>query len=239
MKPKLAPDGLLDVAKKGNNPKGVPEQIQSAVRGLLDFAPGIGDVLAAAEAWQAAKNGDYVGAGLLGLGALPIIPAMTKMKLFHGSPDPALSQVENKGLFGGIFASDSPESAASHGKHLFSAEVPESKVLTTRALEYDIDYDQVDGFLRSEFPSATDDEIEALYDTIVADKGLFRGAGGEIPDDRLYPLFREFERGEADWAAQAARGRLAKKLGFDAVEMADEHGISYLLLPGNKLSPHK
>ena len=34
------------------------------------------------------------------------------------------------------------------------------------------------------------------------------------------------------WEVQRMRGELARKLGYDAVEMADEYGTSWLCLPG-------
>ena len=35
--------------------------------------------------------------------------------------------------------------------------------------------------------------------------------------------------GDAEWEMQRLRGRVTAHLGFDAVEMEDEHGTSYLI----------
>ena len=41
---------------------------------LMDMTPGVGDVKSAYDGVQAAKQGDWLGAGLGGLGALPMVP---------------------------------------------------------------------------------------------------------------------------------------------------------------------
>lgn len=38
--------------------------------------------------------------------------------------------------------------------------------------------------------------------------------------------------GDAGWEAQRLRGQIAKRLGYDAIEMSDEHGTSYLITSG-------
>lgn len=45
--------------------------------------------------------------------------------------------------------------------------------------------------------------------------------------------------GEASWKAQRLRGEVAKDLGYQAVETSDEHGTSYLVLPGASIKPIK
>src|SRR5574343_467387 len=69
------PGGLL-------NPE-VPRDAPKQLAGLLaDFTPVVGDVKSAYDGYQAAKQGDYLGAGLGALGALPLVPNMTA---WHGS----------------------------------------------------------------------------------------------------------------------------------------------------------
>lgn len=49
----------------------------------------------------------------------------------------------------------------------------------------------------------------------------------------LTPLDAVLEK--AGWLAQKYRGRVAQALGFSAIEMSDEHGVSYLVVPGVKV----
>jgi hypothetical protein len=81
--------GLLDLLKKEGgqylrdimpggmlNPEWTPERTQTALSGLLDVTPVVGDIKSGYEGVQAARQGDMVGAGLGALGALPFIPNM-------------------------------------------------------------------------------------------------------------------------------------------------------------------
>lgn len=52
------------------------EQAKGMLSTMADFTPVVGDVKSAYEGIQAARAGDYVGAGLGALGALPMIPNM-------------------------------------------------------------------------------------------------------------------------------------------------------------------
>lgn len=63
------PGGLL-------NPE-VPRDAPKQLAGLLaDFTPVVGDVKSAYDGYQAAREGDYLVAGLGALGALPLVPNM-------------------------------------------------------------------------------------------------------------------------------------------------------------------
>lgn len=55
------------------------EQRPSIAKGLLSFIPGPGDAIAAHDAYQDARKGDYLGAALNGVGLLPFIPAIGGM----------------------------------------------------------------------------------------------------------------------------------------------------------------
>lgn len=65
---------------------------------VLSFLPGIGDTISGYDAVQSAREGDWLGAGLNGIGLLPFVPAM------GGMINPIKKQaknayIENKGLF--------------------------------------------------------------------------------------------------------------------------------------------
>ena len=71
---------------------------------------------------------------------------------------------------------------------------------------------------------------EDIADAALSQKSIWR-----MSDDQADAIMRaigESDMGEADWALQMIRGQIAKAGGFKAATMADEHGASYLVLPG-------
>ena len=143
-------------------------------------------------------------------------------RLYHGG---TLTEITDSGLFGGIFASDSETSAASHGD-LNYLDVPTDAIAENR----DLDGQEAERIIREELrDDVTEDEFNVIYSAIINDTGLW---DLEIDQDRIQSLFRETEMADADWKAQTIRGKIARELGYKAVEMADEHGASYLVLPG-------
>jgi hypothetical protein len=57
----------------------------------------------------------------------------------------------------------------------------------------------------------------------------------EEVEDADVELLRADDLGEAGWEAHRIRGQLAKALGYAAVEMSDEHGTTWLVLPGAQI----
>lgn len=53
-----------------------PEHANTLAGLLADFTPVVGDVKSAYDGMQSAREGDYLGAALGGLGALPMVPNM-------------------------------------------------------------------------------------------------------------------------------------------------------------------
>ena len=51
-----------------------PERIRNGLSGLVDMMPVVGDIKSGIEGVQAAREGDWAGAGLGMLGALPMVP---------------------------------------------------------------------------------------------------------------------------------------------------------------------
>lgn len=175
------------------------------------------------------------GAGLLA----PKAPSVTSkmpdddlMPLFHGSREP-VAEIRDQGLFGGLFASGRPDAARAHGEMVHEIPLRKSDILTQQHLDYHAPADTVRDVIRANVrKDASDDEIDALWDAIVADKGVHNL---NLPEERIAELLRSSDLAEAGWEAQRLRGVLAKRLGFKAVEMADEHGTSYLVLPGSPI----
>ena len=86
--------GLLDELKKyvmdampGGllNPEWTPERTKAAGMAMLDVTPVVGDVKSAVDGYGALKQGDYLGAGLGALGALPLVPNMAGMFIGKGA----------------------------------------------------------------------------------------------------------------------------------------------------------
>ncbi|WP_337054010.1 hypothetical protein [Pseudoxanthomonas sp. USHLN014] len=131
------------------------------------------------------------------------------MELFHGSSD-AITEIRADGLFGGIFGS-SEASARSHGEVLHIIESP--KPLTDFELNY-----VVEGAYEIALELADGDEQ-------VADAIMSKGC------ESLEDCDAE-DAAEQGWEFQRLRGVLASRLGYTSVEMLDEHGTTWLCLPG-------
>jgi len=130
-------------------------------------------------------------------------------ELFHGSHDDALTTIRPDGLFGGLFCSSERRSAESHGRHVYVCEIDDDAICSTQILNYHADPAAIDRVLADEY-GETSDEVWA-----------------RVVDERHDDL----DADEA-WDAQRVRGLIAAALGFRAVECDDEHGTSWLVLPG-------
>lgn len=88
--------GLLGDLIKGakNNPRNA--ETMDSLFGGLGIVPGVGDVASGAEAAYRYKQGDMLGAGLAGLGALPLIPPISAGLL--GSIK-AIGNMPKKGIY--------------------------------------------------------------------------------------------------------------------------------------------
>ena len=186
---------------------------------------------------------DFVPAGMLA-GALPLLADLGKAKkalevadtgvdLFHGGArkigrgeiwDDVIEPMKY-----GLFTSRDKGAAASHivGKGEISEfNIPENRIASSGDLS-SASPDIAMTHLKGRFPEADSDEIDLLYDVLIDESDSDQIA--EILEKN--GMLMEGFSGEADWVAQRERGRLAAALGFDAVEVADEHGTSILLLP--------
>jgi hypothetical protein len=101
-----------------------PEHTGMLGGALLDMTPGVGDVKSAYDGVQAAKQGDYLGAGLGALGALPMMPNLAGLGhiAYHGSPHKfdkfSLDKIgtgEGAQAYGhGLYLAESPEVAQTY-----------------------------------------------------------------------------------------------------------------------------
>lgn len=131
--------------------------------------------------------------------------------MYHGS-NTEIKEITDQGIFGGIFAANSPDAAKSHGSNVY-------EIVSLRHLEdYELNY-EIEGAWELALEITNGDEAwaEAIMDK-------------ECPNPEGVEL--DFED---SWEPQRLRGVLAKKLGYTSIEMVDEHGTTRLCLPGCEL----
>ncbi|AQZ95450.1 hypothetical protein ACFSB1_00420 [Halopseudomonas phragmitis] len=143
------------------------------------------------------------------------------MQLFHGSYE-TISEIKNQGLFGGLFAADSEASALAHGDVLHVIEIEDSKALTQSVLSYELDHEAVMAAL-NEVAGHWCEDLDRLYELAIEE--------AQVKDADI-ELLKAEDWADAGWEAQRIRGQVAKALGFQAVEMSDEHGTTWLVMPG-------
>ena len=148
------------------------------------------------------------------------------MKLFHGSYSNTAPAVKvgafamaGDNIFDGIFASDCEDKAGSHGNFVHIYEV----VNIAENSDLNDKIDDVVAFLSDEL-SISAEEASELAEAIADDQCNDSFAHLLSPRADVEPF------ADASWEMQRLRGRVAAHLGFDAVEMDDEHGASYLIV---------
>ena len=224
-------------------PVGGSEWIADKMRGagLLQDNPGsaadaYGQVVGGLLGPLVAAKSPQIARGLLQAADNAMTPSTLNKQagliLFHGTNDPqAVRQVNpNRGTFNGLFVGGK-EQAQAHGKSLYRMTIPDDKVLTQRALDYDLPTERIQAALQKSAHYVDADDMEAVFKAVVDD------ASHKIDGDDLMRIFRADSLGEASWEAQRLRGQLAKELGYRAIAMSDEHGTSYLVPTPERLRP--
>jgi len=156
------------------------------------------------------------------------------VRLYHGG-NAGLSEIKGGtgpgNIFGGLFTSGNLDAAKSHGDgSTYAIDIEASKILSQDLLD-EIDQADIAAALKKAMPWLDDEDFDTAYKAVVDDRSH------RVDEDELMRIFREDSVGQASWEAQRVRGELAKQLGFKAVEMNDEHGTSFLVLPGSKVLP--
>ena len=164
------------------------------------------------------------------------------MKLYHGGKEifgNEISVPNRDTFFYGMFFSDSRQAAESHGDMLVTAEVDEDDIMdsTDVVLSEEAESKAIELFggviddgllldLISGYKSVYDSELEAeeirSLNNKIADVTGCEGLRGEDEDFYL------------DWGLQSAACFVAHQIGYKGVSVEDEHGISYMLVPGEK-----
>jgi hypothetical protein len=150
------------------------------------------------------------------------------VRLYHGGHG-EFSEVPKGGSFDGFFGSADLQSAKSHGSGFnYYADIPEHKILTHYDLNYEIPYEKTKkAFQKITGITENDDNFDDAWKAIIEESGNEYAESANLSDAKL---------DDPALIAQKLRGRIAKELGFHAVEMSDEHGTSYLMVPGVKLN---
>lgn len=159
------------------------------------------------------------------------------LRLYHGGRTDGFTSVPDSSTaygfsFNGLFAStDTGSSWRAHGKGSnYFADINREKVLTDYALNYEIPHAEMASALKQAMRRLSDDDFDIAVQAAIEDKSQ------TLSDEDLLRVFPADSVGEASWKAQAVRGEVARILGYEAVEMSDEHGTSYLMVPGVKLT---
>lgn len=209
--------------------------------------PNLGAALAtvpsvAAEMMIPSTTGELQGAVIPMPGMKKALKKLDDLELFHGSIT-GLSEIKESynpvGIdFGGIFASPSQGAAASHGDNLYRTKINKADVLDQQKINEIMDDKKIEDILkkstRLDPKSLTfEEDLDLLKESVLQNKNIFDLDLSQ--EDKIKHLVRTEDLGEASWELQTIRGKIAKALGYKAVEMPDEHGMSYLVFPGNKI----
>ena len=144
------------------------------------------------------------------------------VEVFSGSNAPHPSEIEpydERGpfnIFGGVFGSTRKEVAESHGDFIKKYDVDTGMMLEQR----DLDNDEISVQLAKIMGISQDEASDVLTSY----------KRGEFSNDDAAQMLGMSESGEASWEMQAKIGDAARKAGYDAVELPDEHGTSILVL---------
>lgn len=155
-------------------------------------------------------------------------------RIYRGSYDesPIYKVQENyagNDIFGGVFGSPELMAAKSHGSgSVHYTDIPENEILKQQDFNV-LPPNKIKNALLKARPDLKNDKnlFDKVYDIVINDKNTF-----EYPDEVIKNAFKKSDLGEASFEKQRLRGQVSKNLGYKAVEMVDEHGMSYLVSPG-------
>lgn len=164
------------------------------------------------------------------------------MKLYHGGNEIFGSEISipnRNTFFYGMFFSESRMAAESHGDLLVTAEADENNIMDSTEICWDED---VASKAIELFGGVIDDVLlcdllsgeQVVYDCEL-DTEVIRSLNNKIADvTGCEGLRGEDEDFYLDWGLQSAACFIAHQLGYKGVSVEDEHGISYILVPGEK-----
>lgn len=145
---------------------------------------------------------------------------------FHGAVDPVEGDVIKEGYFHGMFYSSSRNSALGHGDRIYISEVNEDDIISAKSLAYE------DGVYEI-FEKKYGNDAELIYDLTTESRNIWNL--NEEEKQKVYELLGCTDEADADFMIQKEAALVADELGYKAVAVEDEHGTSYIILPGNKV----
>lgn len=145
---------------------------------------------------------------------------------FHGAVDPVEGDVIKEGYFHGMFYSSSRNSALGHGDRIYISEVNEDDIISAKSLAYE------DGVYEI-FEKKYGDDAELIYDLTTEARNIWNLS--EEEKQKVYKLLGCTDEADADFMIQKEAALVADELGYKAAAVEDEHGTSYIILPGNKV----
>jgi hypothetical protein len=178
------------------------------------------------------------------------------MLLYHGTDsrkliDEILPRSQTGSVANGLFASGSKQSAGSHGGNLYEMDIPDNLIHGSGSMAGAINEAGAKG--RSAYAELLRrvGGDEKLARAVIDDAGLAQllpnadKVGGDAYEAAANSLLGKISNSSnhgtpsesLSWDLQNQRGLLAKDLGFKAVAMNDEHGVSYLIPSGSGVKP--
>lgn len=178
---------------------------------LMDMSP-LGDAKSAYDGVQSAREGDWLGAGLGALGALPMVPNLAGVikggdTVFHAGKtkiteiDPLKLQSRDSGYYGrGFYVGESPDGVKGYGKTISKFDVaPDARILDVGML-----------------PTKNQEKA-----TEIADFFYNQGVDSAKARGKLDNFLFEIEQIKKDpLAYKNAADRFAEQLGYDIVQYA-------------------
>ena len=240
---RLAEGSVIVGAVRGMRPEDQAALATSMVPGVGDAAGLYADYTDIRENWDQVPWYDKAGmVGAAALGAVPFVPSRSQVnagaevaremmtpsrtgeivEVFSGSYAPHRSEIEpydERGpgnIFGGVFGSTRREVAEGHGDFIKKFDVDTGMMLEQR----DLDNDEISVQLAKRL-GISQDEASDVLTSVKRD---------EFSGDNAAQMLGMSDSGEASWEMQAKIGDAARKAGYDAVELPDEHGTSILVL---------
>ena len=164
------------------------------------------------------------------------------MRLYHGGKEIFGSEISTPNrntFFYGMFFSDSRRAAESHGDLLVAVDVDEDDIMDSTDIRLS---EAAESKAMELFGGIVDDYL--LCDLIAGYKSVYdceleaediRNLNNKIADvTGCEGLRGEDEDFYLGWGLQSAACFVAHQLGYKGVSVEDEHGISYMLVPGEK-----
>lgn len=135
-----------------------------------------------------------------------------KLKMYHGT-DRQIEDINDDGRWNEfMFFSANKQAAMSHGEFLYSIEIDSEEIIEASNIFYDDNCDVLDSY------------VEELAEEYKIDSETIKN----ILDESESALENDLDC-EDDLDFQIYTANCAKKMGYKAVEVKDEHGTSYMI----------